>query len=240
MPEFPPPELPASAAADAGNRQASARAVRDATMLFPDEQVVRFLARNGPYPVDARGLDIGCGSGRHTLTLAEFGLRAIGIDYEPEVVRAAAEAFGTSVSGLRFEVGDLAELPGRAERFDVVIAWGVVFLRERTRMVADLRALFEAMNPGGRLLVDVHPSADCRHGKGTPLGGGTWRLDERAGVYAGMLFTFLEPDEARAMLEAVGFEVYEEERVEYWKKGRDRFVWSVFYARKPANPSGAT
>jgi hypothetical protein len=94
------------------------------------------------------------------------------------------------------------------------------------------------MKLGDGLLSDVHPPVDFCFSKGIDLDDGKYRLDGRAGVYADMLFTFLESLEASTWLEANGFEVFEEECVEWREKGLDRFVWSTSYAKNTKIQTG--
>jgi SAM-dependent methyltransferase len=78
----------------------------DNQMLYPKEEVVKFLnryirKRTGPTTFrdilppapgrqELRGLDCGCGIGRHVLLLEEFGVRAWGVEISPASLRMAA------------------------------------------------------------------------------------------------------------------------------------------------------
>jgi hypothetical protein len=62
---------------DATNREVWSRILDQAELLYPDEQVVRFLARRGRVR-DGAGLDVGFGSGRHLKVLMDHGYRASG------------------------------------------------------------------------------------------------------------------------------------------------------------------
>jgi SAM-dependent methyltransferase len=83
----------------------------------------------------SRVLDAGSGTGRIAAYLAEAGHEVVGVDGDPVLVAAAAEAH----PGPRFVVGDLAELDlparGITEPFDVIVCAGnvVTFLAESTR-----------------------------------------------------------------------------------------------------------
>jgi SAM-dependent methyltransferase len=223
--------------ADEQNRILWSQTLQRNRMRYPDEQVVRFLARNygnPPRPAHRTGLDVGCGSGRHTATLVRFGFDATGIDYAPDVIASTGEEFDREGIPARFETTDLSSLAGRGERFDCAIAWGVLFLRPVDAMCSDLAALRAVLKPGGLLLANFHTEDSWMRGLGSEVAPATWRLDERAHEYAGMTYTFLPPAVSRGLLVGAGFEVFEEERVEYWKKARQRLTWSVYYARVPA------
>src|SRR5215469_7082442 len=56
-----------------------------------------------------RALDLGCGRGLYTPELARRGWQAVGIDYVPAAIEAAA-AKGRGVAGLSYVVGDVTRL----------------------------------------------------------------------------------------------------------------------------------
>jgi SAM-dependent methyltransferase len=99
-----------------------------------------------------RVLDVGCGTGEHTLLAAERGADALGIDFAPtavELARAKAAERGVDV---RFEVLDAFELPALGERFDLAIDSGLYHtwpeVSERRRYAAGVASVLE---PGGRI-----------------------------------------------------------------------------------------
>ena len=53
-------------------------------------------------------LDLGCGRGRHSITLAERGYNVLGMDLSKEVISKAAQiAAKKNLPNLRFQVGDM-------------------------------------------------------------------------------------------------------------------------------------
>ena len=97
-----------------------------------------------------RILDVGCGTGDQlTAPLAQLGHRVLGIDVHPPTIELARARH--PVAGLCFEVGEVASLARRAQRFDAVICSEVlehvhdpdVFLRLACSLVA----------PGGVLVI---------------------------------------------------------------------------------------
>jgi len=63
--------------------------------------------RSGPL---GRALDLGCGRGQYTRELVRRGWEAVGIDYVPAAIEAAA-AKSQGVDGLSYVVGDVTRLP---------------------------------------------------------------------------------------------------------------------------------
>jgi SAM-dependent methyltransferase len=111
-------------------------------------------------------LDLGCGTGRHVLLLAEDGLRVAGIDRSPEMLAAAraqlseaapATAARRSASGAEpeFFQGDVRTV--RIDRkFDVVVSLFHVMSYQTTN--DDLKAAFSTaaahLSPGGLFIFD--------------------------------------------------------------------------------------
>jgi arginase family enzyme/SAM-dependent methyltransferase len=98
-------------------------------------------------------LDVGCGTGEHTLMLAERGFEVVGIDISPAAIeRARAKA---RIRGLdpQLVVGDALNLESLHRRFGSVIDSGMFHTLDdaaRTRYVQSLLAVVE---PGGRLFL---------------------------------------------------------------------------------------
>jgi SAM-dependent methyltransferase len=96
-------------------------------------------------------LDSGCGTGEHTLLLAERGLAVLGIDIAPAAVESARAKAALRGLNAAFEVGDVLALDRLGRRFATVIDSGVFHIFDdfdRHRYVASLAAV---LDPGGVL-----------------------------------------------------------------------------------------
>ena len=117
--------------------------------------------------VNSTLLDCPCGDGRHSIALAEHGLRVIGVDLSPVQIHdakraAASRRFGASC---RFEVGDMRDLPLRAKQIDFIINMFFSFgFFDESGNQATLAEFFRVMKPGGSLLIhtDVNPDEVIR------------------------------------------------------------------------------
>jgi trans-aconitate methyltransferase len=106
--------------------------------------VIELLA---PQPGE-RILDLGCGTGTLTRTLADAKADVLGLDASAEMVEAARAAHPE----LRFEVGDGEALEFDAE-FDGVFSNAALHWMRRADLVA--LGMYRALRPGGRLAAEL-------------------------------------------------------------------------------------
>ena len=108
---------------------------------------------------DVRGLaalDLGCGTGRHTLWLAREGASVTALDFSEGMLAAARAKPGAEA--VRFVVHDLHEpLPFASSAFDLVVS-GLVLehLRDLAAFFGEVRRV---LRPGARAVVSaMHPA----------------------------------------------------------------------------------
>jgi SAM-dependent methyltransferase len=124
----------------------------------PEEMTVAeadFIAKTLAFPTGARLLDVPCGGGRHSLTLAARGYRMTGVDLSPaflKVARAKAAQRGQSVA---WEERDMRDLPWEAV-FDGAFSLGNSFgyLPDEGN-AAFLCSVARTLKPGARFLLDT-------------------------------------------------------------------------------------
>lgn len=116
--------------------------------------VAAWLRELGLARESTRVLDLGCGKGAVSLTLArELGVRVHGVDlFEPFILdaRARAEAWGLT-SLCRFEKGELRRVAASADGYDVVIYVSVSVLG---RLDECVRAIRGCVKPGGYMVIE--------------------------------------------------------------------------------------
>jgi SAM-dependent methyltransferase len=125
------------------------------TPLFDIDR--RFVEEHCPGP--GRLLDLGCGTGRLLLAMAQHGWWTLGVDLSPEMLRVAAgkaRSAGVAVSLLRANIAELDALAD--ESFDCVACLfstlGMVLGAAARRRVA--AHAFRLLRPGGRFILHVH------------------------------------------------------------------------------------
>lgn len=101
-------------------------------------------------------LDLGCGTGNHSLRLAAKGYEVVGVDCSSDMLRIAerkAHEKGITLQLLQADIRDLRI----DETFDVVLMMFAVlgYQRENTDVLSALRAARSHLHSGGLLVFDV-------------------------------------------------------------------------------------
>jgi SAM-dependent methyltransferase len=105
-----------------------------------------------------RGLDAGCGFGRHVVHAADFGARMVGLDFSEAIRRAREITRGRPRISL--VQGDLDVAPFRPGSFDFVYSIGV--LHHLPDPESSFRSLLPLVRPGGAIFVWVYSKARQR------------------------------------------------------------------------------
>ena len=122
--------------------------------------ISKLVAHLQPAP-GSRMLDVACGKGRHSRTLASFGHEVTGIDISPESIATAQE---DAPANLDFYIHDM-RLPFWVNYFNYAFNFFTSFGYFRTRREHDdaIRTIAASLKPGGVFVIDylnVHYAED--------------------------------------------------------------------------------
>jgi SAM-dependent methyltransferase len=108
-----------------------------------------------------RALDLACGEGRNARWLAERGWQVTALDWSS----VAVEKGRRTTEAVDWQVGDALTAPLPTDLDLVVLAYFQVVADARR---ATVRRSFDALAPGGTLLVVAHDSTNLTEGTGGP------------------------------------------------------------------------
>lgn len=117
-------------------------------------------------------LDVGCGTGEHTILLTQLGYDVLGIDFAPEAVQQARRNADERGVGARFEVADATNLPGEPG-YDTIVDSALFHIFDDTDRPRYVASLHNACKVGG--LVHVLALSDQGRGFGPEVSGETIR-----------------------------------------------------------------
>jgi SAM-dependent methyltransferase len=131
--------------------------IKDQSWVDDTENQVDFIIRTLGLTGKERILDMACGYGRHSLSLAARGFSVVGIDITKAYIEDARREAEKSALNVEFRLGDIRDTHFHSE-FDVVLnladgAIGYFDTDEENLVLFD--RISEALKPGGKHFMDV-------------------------------------------------------------------------------------
>jgi 2-polyprenyl-3-methyl-5-hydroxy-6-metoxy-1,4-benzoquinol methylase len=187
----------------------SVKGQEKSTFEYFDARLAKWL----PGDRNSSLLDLGCGQGKFLGYLHLRGYTNItGVDISPEQVNLARSA----VQDARIHEMDMLDfLAGKNNCYDCISALDVIEHLEKDRVLHFLEAVFNALNPGGRLILQ------------TPNAASPWGMSLRYGDFShGCCFT---PSNLRQLLALTGFkEIYLQDTAPIPKRPARYILWKIF------------
>ncbi len=113
-------------------------------------------------------LDVGCGTGEHTILLTRLGYDVLGIDFAAEAVEQARRNAAAKEVEARFEVADAMNLPAQP-RYDTIVDSALFHIFDDSDRPKYVASLHNACAPGG--VVHVLALSNAGRGFGPQVSG---------------------------------------------------------------------
>jgi SAM-dependent methyltransferase len=123
------------------------------------EWIYRDVLRGRPGTV----LDLGCGPGLYTSRLAKLGYSCTGIDYGPASIAHARQQASLEGLACTYHEIDVRTADFGAGHALVMMIFGEINVFSRSDALALLRKAWNALDPGGVLLLEPHTFAAIKH-----------------------------------------------------------------------------
>ncbi len=129
----------------------------DAFAELPDEILYIELAKRFGSPI----LELACGTGRITLTLAQAGYDITGIELSPEMLELAQEKLQQLPEDVQLKVsfnhGDITDFQLNKKFAMVIIPWSFKYLLTTEDQLACLKLVREHLADHGAFILDLYP-----------------------------------------------------------------------------------
>ena len=144
--------------------------------------------------IHSKVLDVGCGTGEHTILLTRLGYDVLGIDFAPHAVEQARLNAAEKGVDARFEVADATNL-GSAPGYQTIVDSALFHIFDDADRARYVSSLHTAVLPGG--LVHVLALSDAGRGFGPQVS----ETDIRGAFGDGWVLEALDPTTYRGVVQ---------------------------------------
>jgi len=124
-------------------------------------------------------LDLGCGVGRHFTCLARNGFDVVGVDVSKSALGIAQEwSREENLEKTALVQATMTDIPFRDSQFDAVISISVIHHAVKRDIEETTEEINRILKKNGLLLANLASVKDPRHGKGTMVEPGTFKILE--------------------------------------------------------------
>ena len=204
------------------NKQLWEKHFANTTLDYPNEEVIRFLAKCKRLYNNGIMLDWGCATGRHTVLGCKFGFQVIAADYvencvnitRNKVEKECREMQGKVLDYIVNKDLDIEQLDDNS--LDVILAWGCIFNNTIEQQQIMMNNMYRMLKNGGRVFCDFRTQRDSIYqSKGKKIAEDTFLISSEATSLEGLCISIPSLENLKAMLQKSGFEIENIELYEF-------------------------
>lgn len=208
---------------------------------YPNEEVIRFLARCKRIYKDGVMLDWGCATGRHTVLGCRFGFNVFAADYVERCVKLTEEKVRQECVGYNGNVidyivnqdTDIEKIEN--ETVDIILAWGVAFYNSAEQQQIMINNMYRMLKHGGRVFCDFRTERDSIYtGRTECAQSEGFIVDSNVASVTGCYMNILPLEQLKEMFTNSGFAVESIELNEFTEGNQSRrnSWWHVTLLKK--------
>lgn len=213
---------------------------------YPNEAVIRFLAKSRKLYDNPIMLDWGCATGRHTVLGCKLGYNVYAYDYVEYCVEVTKSKLlqisADDMLGKVLDCGVNQALDVESiqnEELDIILAWGILFYNTAENQELMLRSAYRMLKKGGRIFCDFRTPNDTIYRNdlvGREVEEDTFLLESKEMTKGkdGMLISILPIEKIQAMFQKVGLVIENIELSEFTQDNQKiKNSWWQVEAIKP-------
>ncbi len=147
----------------------------DNTQNYPDETLVRVVHRLLSPKTHRTILDYGFGSGSNMIHLINKGYELSGVEVSKSAITKLEERLKRIGQKAQLQLSTDGKLPFEDNKFDVVIAWLVLYYNDWDGFYKAMDEINRVLKPGGVFLGTMCSVGDYSHTHSVALGDGMFR-----------------------------------------------------------------
>ena len=184
------------------------RTIQKGNLIYPNDQVIRFVKKNFSIPEQTTILDFGCGGGRNTIALLNEGPHVSAMDYTDSAIKIIEKKCYCMAGGgnrnVRIVQNHGFEIPLENSSVDAVVADGSLFYYNADDIIKVMKNLCRVMKPKSLLWTDFRTKKDSLYGKGTPIADGLFDMGKGTGR-ENCTYYFADEKDIRYIFSSSGF-----------------------------------
>ena len=132
-------------------------------LVYPDEELVRLVKRAQKNMSIKNVLDIGSGSGRHSVFLATEGFNVKAMDSSETSGMILKKIYKNGKGLIKFKKASITALPFNDSSFDLVVCWGILHYLSENEQNKALREIYRVMKDNGLFLLTLRSKEDSAY-----------------------------------------------------------------------------